>query len=134
VFVAIGAAQVGMSSTSGIRVLRYFKGKLGRIVSIWPFDEIEDKRSVIVEIFPRYFACLKGLSANMSDCRLLNEALLAYESEPVKKAPDSEDEGDALLSAAALRCLSKSGMLFRALDPAARQEGWIFGVPFEGAR
>jgi hypothetical protein len=134
IFIAIGKAQVGLSSISGMRMLRLIKQEHSQHVSIWPFDEVDDARSVIVEIFPRYFPCSKGLSPNLSNHQLLNKALSAFGSATVKKSPASEDEGDALLSAAALRFLSKSGALFQISDPVARQEGWIFGVPFGGVQ
>jgi hypothetical protein len=49
--------------------------------------------------------------------------------DPVKKAPKSEGEGDALLSAAALRYLSVQASVFNLPDQSIRLQGWIFGVP-----
>ena len=115
-------------------MLRSIRDQHFDAISIWPFDEIDNKRSVVVEIFPRYFPCSKGLRANLIDHNSLNAALLAFGSEPVDKTPSSEDEGDALLSAAALRYLSNCESLFQFPHAAARQEGWIFGVPFGGAQ
>ena len=102
-------------------------------ISIWPFDEIDDVRSAIVEIFPRYFPLLHKLSPNLCSHEALNTALAAFHSAPVSTPPSSEDEGDALLSAAAMRVLANDGAFFKLPDPAARKEGWIFGVPLEEA-
>ncbi len=130
VFVAMGPAQVGLSSISGMRLLRVLRDVHADTVSIWPFEAVDGERSALVEIFPRYFACSKGLRANLADHGALNAALAAFGSEPMKRPPASEDEGDALLSAAALRCLAAERAAFVLPDAAARREGWIFGVPF----
>jgi hypothetical protein len=108
VFVAIGPAQVGLSSISGMRMLRSVRELHFDDVSIWPFDEIHGRRSAIVEIFPRYFPLSRGESSKLSDHAVLDAALNAFGSAPVSAPPRTEDEGDALLSAAALRCLSLS--------------------------
>jgi hypothetical protein len=130
VFNAVGKAQVGPSSISGMRALLYLQRASGHQISIWPFNEIDNNRSVMVEIFPRYFPCSKSMSPKLYDHASLNSALSAFGSEPVTKAPTSEDEGDALLSAAALRFLSTEAALFQSYDQVIQQEGWIFGVPF----
>src|SRR5581483_2005511 len=116
-------------SISGMRVLRYLRERRGSRISIWPFDEVSDTGSAIVEVFPRYFALSKGLSPKMSDHSALNDALIAFDSDPVEFSPSSEDEGDALIIAAALRCLSKDPTRFALPGAEIREEGWIFGVP-----
>ena len=131
VFNAIGGAQVGPSSISGMRMLGHLKRNHPGVFSVWPFDDISDERSVIVEIFPRYFARSRGQNPRMKDVALLNAALSKFESEPVVVPPNSEDEGDALLSAAALRSLSNDCDFFKRPDISIRHQGWIFGVPFE---
>jgi hypothetical protein len=127
-FNAVGPAQVGPSSISGMRVLYSLRGQSSRI-SIWPFDDIDDSRSVIVEVFPRYFPLLHKLSPKLSEHKALNSALAAFDSAPVTVPPASEDEGDALVTAAALRALSKDRAFFNPPDDSVRRQGWIFGVP-----
>jgi hypothetical protein len=134
IFNAVGPAQVGPSSISGMRALRRLRQSCGDRIAIWPFDKLRRAGSVIVEIFPRYYPLSKGRSARLAGRRELNAALAAFESEGVRKAPKSEDEGDALLSAAALRLLSSSEALFRPPDPTIASQGWIFGVPVRNGK
>ena len=134
VFNAVGAAQVGPSSISGMRALRYLKEKLDDRIAIWPFSEARGANSVLVEIFPRYFPLSKGLSPKLANHATLNFALDAFESDHVRRAPESEDEGDALLSAAALRFLSVQESLFGLPDQSIRSQGWIFGVPLPSGK
>jgi hypothetical protein len=132
IFNARGPAQVGPSSISGMRMLSHLKRNHPDVFSIWPFDDVDDERSVIVEIFPRYFALSRGQSPKLENFALLNAALSKFESEPAVIPPNSEDEGDAILSAAALRNLSKQCEVFCMPCSYERREGWIFGVPFGG--
>jgi hypothetical protein len=134
IFNAVGPAQVGPSSISGMRALRSLRRECGRRITIWPFDEVAATGSVIVEIFPRYYPLSRGKSARLSGRSELNAALAAFESEGVKKGPKSEDEGDALVGAAALRLLSPEDALFRLPDQAIRSQGWIFGVPVRNGK
>jgi hypothetical protein len=129
VFNAVGAAQVGPSSISGMRFLDYMSDHHGSDVAVWPFDEINDDRSVIVEVFPRFFPLSKNLSSKLANHAALNSALEAFGSVGVATAPKNEDEGDALLTAAALRQLSREPEWFNLPPAAVRNEGWIFGVP-----
>lgn len=133
VFNAIGAAQVGPSSTSGMRVLLHLRKNCKDKVVVWPFDPLQPVRSVIVEVFPRYFPLSKNLSPKMAHHDSLNAALGAFGSDPVDDPPQSEDEGDALICAAALRALSSNETSFRIPHQIASREGWIFGVPFAEA-
>jgi hypothetical protein len=129
IFNACGPAQVGPSSISGMRTLLNLRHLHGQKLSIWPFDELYDSKSIIVEVFPRYFPLSRNLSPNLSDHANLNTALVAFNSGPVVTAPASEDEGDALLAAAALRDLCTEAALFSLPGHLIRNEGWIFGVP-----
>lgn len=133
VFNAVGPAQVGPSSISGMRALRSLRQSCGGI-AIWPFDEVGQAGSVIVEIFPRYYPLSKGKKASLASRRELNAALAAFGSDQVRKTPKSEDEADALLSAAALRALSSQQSLFQLPDPLIRSQGWIFGVPVQNGK
>jgi hypothetical protein len=129
IFNAVGPAQVGPSSISGMRALRSLRQNCVGKFAIWPFDEVGQAGSVIVEIFPRYYPLSRGKKASLAGRANLNAALAAFGSDGVRKSPKSEDEGDALLSAAALRWLSCDDALFQMPDKAIRSEGWIFGVP-----
>jgi len=134
IFNAVGPAQVGPSSISGMRALRFLRRTCEDRIAIWPFDDVIRSGSVIVEIFPRYYPLAKGKSAMLAGRRELNAALAVYESEGVKRSPKSEDEGDALLAAAALRLLSSQDALFHLPDEAIRTQGWIFGVPVRNGK
>jgi len=134
IFNAVGPAQVGPSSTSGMRALRWLRQRCGGRISIWPFEEMKPIGSVIVEIFPRYYPLSMGKSANLANHDGLNSALAAFGSDESMFAPNTEDEGDALLSAAALRYLSRQESLFQLPDPSVRSQGWIFGVPVRSAK
>ena len=134
IFNAVGPAQVGPSSISGMRALRSLRQNCGGRIAIWPFDEVGPTGSVIVEIFPRYYPLSRGKNARLAGHKELNAALAAFESDKVKKIPKSEDEGDALLSAAALRFLSPEESLFKLPDQSIRSQGWIFGVPVRNGK
>jgi hypothetical protein len=134
IFNAVGPAQVGPSSISGMRALRSLQQNCGDRIAIWPFDEVRRTGSVVVEIFPRYFPLSKGKSARLSGLCELNAALIAFDSDEVEQGPKSEDEGDALLSAAALRFLSSQESLFQLPDQTIRSQGWIFGVPVRSGK
>jgi hypothetical protein len=129
IFNAVGPAQVGPSSISGMRALRSLRRQCGGRIAIWPFDELPQTGPVIVEIFPRYYPLSRGQSPRLAGRSELNAALAAFESDGVRKGPKSEDEGDAVLGAAALRLLSSEDALFRLPDQGIRSQGWIFGVP-----
>jgi hypothetical protein len=134
VFNAVGPAQVGPSSISGMRALRSLQQSCGDRIAIWPFSEVSRTGSVIVEIFPRYYPLSKRKSARLAEHSNLNAGLAAFDSDGVELAPKSEDEGDALLSAAALRSLSSQDSLFQLPDQSVRLQGWIFGVPIESGK
>ena len=62
---------------------------------------------------------------------MVDAALAAHDSLPYAGPPlDIEDKADAVVAAAALRHLSGDPAVWRAPsgEPAARWEGWIFGV------
>jgi hypothetical protein len=134
IFNAVGPAQVGPSSISGMRALRALRQTCGNRIAIWPFDDMSASGSVIVEIFPRYYPLSRGRNARLAGRSELNAALAAFASDGVKRSPKSEDEGDALLGAAALRLLSSEDAPFRLPDRAIRSQGWIFGVPVRNGK
>ncbi len=126
VFKCVGAANVGTGSLAGMRLLHRLDGR----AAIWPFDEPD--RLTVVEIFPRlYFMRSAAEPRAWRDPRVVDAALAGYGSAPYAGAPlDTEDKADAVVAAAALRALSAEpgGWGAPAAQPAARREGWIFGV------
>jgi hypothetical protein len=131
-FNLVGAAQVGRSSLTGMRVLHRLDGA----VSVWPFDPLPKRGSVLVEIYTAIAAIYAGRSASRSKVRSyeeLNLALAALGSPPVRgRGPLDDHSADALLAAAWLRVTAGREDLWQpaALTPEiARTEGWTFGAP-----
>lgn len=131
-FNLVGAAQVGKSSLTGMRVLHALRGRL----PVWPIDPLPYEGSVAVEIYTTIAALAAGRSAGRSKMRSfadLNAGLAALGSPPVAgDGPIDDHASDALLSAAWLRMAAHEDALWSpaALTPhVARTEGWTFGVP-----
>ena len=140
-FKAVGADNVSTGSLAGMRLLHQLKKHLGERISIWPFDRIVDCKMdlVLVEVFPSlYFYRLGMVPAKKAaaDPTFLNRALAAYDSKGVEASftpmGSDADEADAIIATAALRYFSNaSGFDIPDAGMAiARNEGWIFGVPF----
>jgi hypothetical protein len=131
-FNLIGAAQVGKSSLTGMRVLHQLAGR----VPVWPFDAIPDEGPLIVEIYTtiaaRAAGIRKGLS-KMRDAQALDQALSAVGSDPHIAMRSYDDHAtDAILSAAWLRHVAPNLRFWtppRLTPHIARTEGWTFGVP-----
>ncbi len=128
----VGAAQVGKSSLTGMRMLHRLSGT----VSIWPFDHDPGHGNLLLEIYTTLAAREAGVPAGRSklrDTAALNEALAALGSAPVCEEGWIDDHSsDALLSAAWLRVAALRSELWHppALTPeVARIEGWTFGAP-----
>ena len=131
-FNLIGAAQVGKSSLTGMRVLH----RLGGRIPVWPFDPVPADGPLIVEIYTSIAARAAGLPAGrskMRDAAALDAALAALGSRPHAPLARYDDHAtDAILTAAWLRGAAADAALWSppALTPAiARTEGWTFGVP-----
>ena len=131
-FNLVGAAQVGKSSLSGMRVLHRLAGRL----PVWPVDPLPASGSVVVEIYTTIAALAAGRPAAKSKMRSyaeLNAALAALRCPPVPGAGAINDHSaDALLTAAWLRIAAGRAALWHpaAMTPEiARTEGWTFGVP-----
>ena len=126
VFKCVGAANVGTGSLAGMRLLHRLSGQ----AAIWPFDQ--PGRLTVVEIFPRLYFMRTGADPRAwRDPRVVDAALAGHGSAPYAgPALDTEDKADAVVAAAALRALSAEPRVWAAPDgePAARREGWIFGV------
>ncbi len=132
-FNLVGAAQVGKSSLTGMRLLH----RLGDRLPVWPFDPVPARGSVIVEIYTSLAAIAAGRArgrAKMRDIAALNAALSApaIDSLPVAGTGAIDDHAsDAILTAAWLRRHTGHPTLWA--PPAlsaeiARTEGWTFGV------
>ncbi len=130
-FNLVGAAQVGKSSLTGMRVLNRLQGRL----PVWPVDDLPATGSVVVEIYTAIAAIHAGRRASNSKMRSfaeLNAALATLGSPPVSGVgPIDDHSADALLTAAWLRANAHRRALWRpeGLTPGiARTEGWTFGV------
>jgi len=130
-FNLVGAAQVGKSSLSGMRLL----GRLPERLPVWPVAPLPASGSAVTEIYTTLAAMAAGRSAGKSKMRSfeeLNAALAALGSAPVPGAgPIADHASDALLTAAWLRIAAHERALWhpRTLsEEIARTEGWTFGA------
>ena len=130
-FNLVGAAQVGKSSLTGMRVLNRLRGR----VPVWPFDPIPHDGPLIVEIYTAIASRAAGLRKGISkvrDPRSLDEVLSAFSTEKHRPLAKYDDHStDAILTTAWLRNVASDEPLWEpaALTPAiARTEGWTFGV------
>ncbi len=131
-FNLVGAAQVGKSSLSGMRLLHRLAGRL----PVWPIDPLPASGSVVVEIYTTIAAMAAGRSAARSKIRDhadLNAALAALGSAAIAgSGPLPDHAADALITAAWLRNAAHQSSLW---SPAgltahiAQTEGWTFGAP-----
>ena len=130
-FNLVGAAQVGKSSLTGMRVLH----RLAGTVPVWPIDPLPRSGSIIVEIYTALAAIAAGRTAarsKVTDFDSLNTALANLGSPPVQGKGSIEDHAsDALVTAAWLRSTRHCGDLWQppGLTPEiAQTEGWTFGA------
>jgi hypothetical protein len=130
-FNLVGAAQVGKSSLTGMRMLH----RLGGHLPVWPIDPLPESGSVVTEIYTSMAARLGGVTGAATKVRsyeALNDALDALGSPPVKgTGPIDDHSSDALLTAAWLRHVHHQRDLWHppSLTPdIARTEGWTFGA------
>ncbi|MFL0672105.1 MAG: hypothetical protein ACJLS3_11990 [Erythrobacter sp.] len=130
-FNLVGAAQVGKSSLTGMRVLNRLAGRL----AVWPIDPLPASGAVLCEIYTSLAALEAGRSAGRAKMRHmddLNAALGALDSPPVAGTGAIDDHSaDALLTAAWLRKVHSEPARWepQGLTPdIARTEGWTFGA------
>jgi hypothetical protein len=135
-FNLVGAAQVGKSSLTGMRLLH----RVGNHVPVWPIDPLPATGSVIVEIYTTIAAMAAGRAPGRSKMRSIGEvniALAALDSTPLPAsfgpatAPIDDHRADALVTAAWLRHSGGDAHLWQppALSPQiAQTEGWTFGA------
>jgi hypothetical protein len=130
-FNLVGAAQVGKSSLTGMRLLH----RLGGALPVWPVDPLPGRGSVVTEIYTALAAVEAGRTpgrAKMTDLAALNAALAALGSSPVDgSGPIDDHASDALLTSAWLRIAAPRAALWN--PPAltgqiAATEGWTFGA------
>lgn len=126
----VGAAQVGKSSLTGMRVLHRLDGHL----ALWPFDPVPETGSLVVEIYTTIAAIDAGRAPGRSKMRSyaeLNAALAAIGSPTVVgDGPLDDHASDALLGAAWLRHVHRDETLWHpsSLDAVRDTEGWTFGA------
>lgn len=131
-FNLVGAAQVGKSSLSGMRLLH----RLGRRLPVWPIDPLPATGSVVVEIYTTLAAMAAGRAPGRSKMRSVAELNAALTAPAIASAPISGDgaitdhASDALLTAAWLRRAACDRALWQppGLDDVAQTEGWTFGA------
>lgn len=129
-FNLVGAAQVGKSSLTGMRLLHRLDGA----VPVWPFDDTRDGGSLIVEIYTSIAAREAGIAPGRSKM-LEGEALDAALGKLGVEAHAALDRytdhaTDAILTAAWLRRAASDEALWRppGLNAVRMTEGWTFGV------
>jgi hypothetical protein len=130
-FNLIGAAQVGKSSLTGMRVLH----RLGGRVPVWPFDPVPAEGPVIVEIYTAIAACAAGIRKGLSkirDAATLDAALAKLGSAAHQPLAGYDDHAtDAILTAAWLRLAVRDPGIWHPATMTshiAATEGWTFGV------
>jgi hypothetical protein len=129
-FNLVGAAQVGKSSLTGMRLLH----RLGGAIPVWPFDPLPKAGSVVVEIYTSLAARAAGIPPGRS--KMLSgvalDAALARLGVASHGALDryTDHATDAILTSAWLRQAANDPDLWSppGLEPVARTEGWTFGV------
>ena len=130
-FNLVGAAQVGKSSLTGMRMLHQLNGT----IPIWPFDPVPDDGPVIVEIYTTIAALAAGLPKGRSKTRDregLKHALEALQSPcPARLSHYDDHSTDALITAAWMRRVAGDKRLWNPptmTEEIAQKEGWTFGV------
>lgn len=130
-FNLVGAAQVGKSSLTGMRMLHRLAGR----VPVWPVDPLPASGSVIVEMYTSLAARGGGVrkgASKVRDMEQLNDALARLGSPPVRGSGRIDDHAsDALLTAAWLRTVAHDTALWSpcGMTPEiAATEGWTFGA------
>lgn len=130
-FNLVGAAQVGKSSLTGMRLLHRLEQRL----PVWPIDPLPEAGSVVCEIYTTIAARAAGRRTRASKIRDyadLGAALIALCSEPVAGTGTITDHAaDALITAAWLRQAAHDPALWSpaGLTPEiAQTEGWTFGA------
>lgn len=130
--------QVGKGGMAAMRVAHYLKQALGDKIAIWPFENTDNAKIVMTEIYPRQFLMRSGYGTKkVKTAQDLNKVLPFFKSAPLDAQNDVTDhDTDALVSAAGLRylCGMEKHVCKKLTNPtgmsdiAQQCEGWIFGV------
>ncbi|MGH6786161.1 MAG: hypothetical protein ACREBO_04965 [Novosphingobium sp.] len=129
-FNLVGAAQVGKSSLTGMRVLHRLDGR----IPVWPFDPVPVAGPLIVEIYTSIAARAAGVRRGVSKIRdgvSLDAALANLGSRPHRPLAKYDDHStDAILTAAWMRHVAANPALWNPSGLAAvrQTEGWTFGA------
>ena len=130
-FNLVGAAQVGKSSLTGMRMLHRLDGR----IPVWPVDPLPARGSVVVEIYTTLAAVAAGRTAaraKITSYEALTEALAGLGSPaPAGVGPIDDHTADALLASAWLRTAAERKALWQPAElteELARTEGWTFGA------
>ncbi|MFM5929380.1 MAG: hypothetical protein ACKOPQ_00550 [Novosphingobium sp.] len=129
-FNLVGAAQVGKSSLTGMRLLHRLEGR----VPVWPFDPVPQQGPLIVEIYTSIAARAAGLrkgTSKIRDGETLDRALAELGSAPHRPMARYDDHAtDAILTSAWLRQVAHRQDLWNppGLAEVAQTEGWTFGA------
>ncbi len=131
-FNLVGAAQVGKSSLTGMRVLHRLAGS----IAVWPFDPLPASGPVIVEIYTSIAArasdALPKGKSKITDATLLDRALARFGSAPHSPLDRYHDHAtDAVLTSAWLRHVAGDANPWNPrlmCADVAQTEGWTFGV------
>lgn len=132
-FNLVGAAQVGKSSLTGMRVLH----RLAGTIPVWPFDTLPQNGPVIVEIYTSIAARASGVlpkgKSKIFDGKTLINALARFQSDAPRLVQDeyTDHASDAILTAAWLRKAAANKVLWepeKLTTKVKQTEGWTFGV------
>lgn len=130
-FNLVGAAQVGKSSLTGMRVLH----RLGSCLPVWPVDPLPDAGSALVEIYTTIAALAAGRPPGRSKIRDGAELDLALDRLACARCGISgaitDHVSDALLASAWLRRAAHDPCLWAPIgltEQIAHTEGWTFGA------
>lgn len=130
-FNLVGAAQVGKSSLTGMRLLH----QLGTKVSVWPIDPLPPYGPVLCEIYTTIAAIAAGRTAGrskMRDAKELDAGLAALGCTPSGITIALDDHScDAVITAAWLRKAALQPKLWAPGELSAQiahTEGWTFGA------
>lgn len=130
-FNLVGAAQVGKSSLTGMRLFHRLAGRM----PIWPYDAQTQAGPMVVEIYTSIAATAAGLPRSRTkvrDAGTLDRVLETLESQSHAPLARYDDHAtDAIMAAAWLRVVAPREGYWnpRSLTPElARTEGWTFGV------
>lgn len=130
-FNLVGAAQVGKSSLTGMRLLHRLDGSM----ALWPFDPVPATGSVLVEIYTTIAAMAGGRRAGRAKMRChaeLDEALVILGSRPIQQQGAIDDHSsDAIVASAWLRKTAENSEFWAPkgmTEKIAATEGWTFGV------